>query len=182
MSLTPELKQAISKLSHTEKDKLLYRLLRLNPDLVERLQFELVERGESLTQRREELKSRIDDMLAYEPYSPGYLMMDLRALNGEITRHVKHTKDKEGEVQLTLYMLRLCLELHTDFIVTQLFRADTLQVYLVKRMQVVLGKLQKFHEDLYTDYESDINFILKQLHGKIAILQAREKLPKSWPE
>ncbi|TXK51866.1 hypothetical protein FVR03_02730 [Pontibacter qinzhouensis] len=181
-AISPELKQAISSLSHSEKDKLLYRLLKLNPDLVERLQFELVEQGDSLMQRREELTSRINDMLAYEPYSPGYLMMDLRSLNGEITRHVKHTKDKEGEIQLTLYMLRQCLELHGAFIVTHLYRADTLQNYLIKRMEAVLQKLRKMHEDLYVEYEADVTYILKQLHEKIAPKLAKKSLPEHWPE
>ncbi|WP_187261568.1 hypothetical protein [Pontibacter beigongshangensis] len=181
MAITPELKKAVSALPHAEKDKLLFRLLKLNPDLVERLQFELVEQGDSLQQRRDEVEKYIDVMVRQQPYSPGYLMMDLRSANAEITRHVKYTKDKEGEIQLTLHMLRHCLELHTDFIVANLYRADTLQTYLVKRLQVVLQKLGKLHEDLYVEYEADVNYVLGKLHEKIAPRLAAQHLPKSWP-
>ncbi|WP_114783193.1 hypothetical protein [Botryobacter ruber] len=181
MQISAELKKAISNLSHTEKDKLLFRLLKLNPDLINRLQYELVEQGESLQERREEVAKQIKQVAQWEPYSPGYLMMDMRSLNAEITRHVKYTKDKEGEIQLTLLLLRVFLEQHLKFIVNNLHRADTLQQYLVKRMQVVLEKLSKMHEDLYLEYEADVNYILEKLHTKVAPKRAENTLPKHWP-
>jgi len=182
MQLTAAFKTAISQLSGTEKDKLLFRLLKKDPDLCNRLQFELVEQGDTLRQRREAVEKEINKLAKYEPYSPGYLMMDMRSLNGLITRHVKYTKDKEGEIQLTLLLLRTALEKHLDFIIAYLYRADTLQDYLVKRMQFVLQKLAKLHEDLYVEYEADVNYVLQQLHSKVAILQAQKaKLPKTWP-
>jgi len=181
MQFSAEFKTAISQLSGAEKDKLLFRLLKKDPDLCNRLQFELVEQGDSLQQRREAVEKEINKLAKYDPYSPGYLMMDIRGLNGLITRHVKYTKDKEGEIQLTLLLLRIALETHLDFIIAHLYRADTLQDYLVKRMQFVLQKLAKLHEDLYVEYEDDVNYILQQLHQKVAILQAQKaKLPKSW--
>ncbi|MCX2741050.1 hypothetical protein [Pontibacter anaerobius] len=183
MPLSDDLKKAIGSLSHKEKDKLLFRLLRKDPDLCERLQFELVEQGDTLQQRREQVAEAIERQVQFEPYSPGYLMMDMRAVNGMITRHVKYTKDKEGEVQLTLLLLRRFLEEHLVFIVAHLFRADTLQDYLVKRMLFVLQKLDKLHEDLYVEYEEDVNYVLQQLHGKVAIVQAQKaKMPRNWPK
>lgn len=182
MQFSSEFKTAISSLSHAEKDKLLFRLLKKDPDLCQRLHFELVEQGDTLQERREAVAEQIRQVARYDPYSPGYLMMDMRALNGVITRHVKYTKDKEGEVQLTLLLLRHSLEAHFDFIVAHLYRADTLQDYLVKRMQFVLQKLAKLHEDLYVEYEPDVNYVLQQLHGKVAPAQAsKAKLPKKWP-
>ncbi|MCC9166836.1 hypothetical protein [Pontibacter harenae] len=182
MQFPAEFKKAISNLPHAEKDKLLFRLLKKDLDLCNRLQYELVEQKESLHERRDAVEEEIRRTLKYDPYSPGYLMMDLRSLNGVISRHVKYTKDKEGEVQLTLFMLRLALEEHVDFIVAHLYRAESLQDYLVKRMQVVLQKLSKLHEDFYVEHESHVNYILTQLHQKVAPLQARKaKLPKQWP-
>ncbi|WP_162051886.1 hypothetical protein [Pontibacter pamirensis] len=182
MQLTSEFKEAISQLPHKEKDKLLFRLLKKDPDLCQRLQFELVEQGETLQERREAVAKLIAQQVKYEAYSPGYLMMDMRSLSGDITRHVKYTKDKEGEIQLTLLLLRRYLEEHLDFIMAYLYRADTLQDYLVKRMQVVLQKLSKLHEDLYVEYEADVNYVLQQLHQKVAPIQAQKaKLPREWP-
>ena len=105
----------------------------------------------------------------------------MRSLSGNINRHVKYTKDKEGEIQLTLLLLRRFLEEHLEFIVAYLYRADTLQDYLVKRMQVILQKLGKLHEDLYVEYETDVNYMLQQLHQKVAPTQAQKaKLPREW--
>ncbi|MFD2999635.1 hypothetical protein ACFS7Z_04635 [Pontibacter toksunensis] len=182
MQLSSELKEAISHLSHKEKDKLLFRLLKKDPDLCQRLQFELVEQGETLQERREAVAAEIERQVKYEAYSPGYLMMDMRSLSGDITRQMKYTKDKEGEIQLTLLLLRRYLSEHIDFIIAYLYRADSLQDYMVKRMQAVLQKLRKLHEDLYIEYEDDVNYILQQLHQKVAPLQAHKaKLPKEWP-
>ncbi len=183
MQLTPEFKAAISKLPDAEKDKLLFRLLKKDSDLCQRLQFELVEQCDTLQERREQLVASINTQAGYDPYSPGYLMMDMRALNAEITRHVKYTKDKEGEIQLTLLLLRRFLEAHHAFIVAYLYRAQTLQDYLVKRTQFVLQKLAKVHEDLYIEYEEDVNYILQQLHEHVAPQQTQKaKLPKRWHE
>jgi len=182
MQLTSEFKEAISRLPHQEKDKLLFRLLRKDQDLCQRLQFELVEQGETLQERRDAVAAEIERQVKYEPYSPGYLMMDMRTLNGDITRHVKYTKDREGEIRLSLLLLRRYLEAHLYFIVAHLYRAGSLQEYLVKRMQVVLQKLSKIHEDLYIEYEGDVNYILRQLHQKVAPIQAHSaKLPRNWP-
>jgi hypothetical protein len=182
MQLSSEFKEVISHLPHKEKDKLLFRLLKKDPDLCQRLQFELVEQGDTLQERRDAVAANIEKQVKYEPYSPGYLMMDMRYLNGDISRHVKYTRDKEGEVQLSLLLLRRYLEEHLDFIVAHLYRADSLQDYLVKRMQVVLQKLSKLHEDLYVEYDTDVDYILRQLHQKVAPIHAHKaKLPKDWP-
>lgn len=182
MSLSAELKDAISKLPHKEKDKLLFRLIRKDKALCERLQFELVEQGDTLQQRRDEVADKIKKVVTFDPYSPGYLMMDMRSLSGEITRHVTYTKDKDGEITLTLLLLRVFVETHLDFIRAHLYRAESLQEYLVKRMQVILQKLSKMHEDMYVEYEDDVNYILEQLHQKVAPIQSNKaKLPKTWP-
>lgn len=182
MQLPTELKKAISNLTDAEKDKLLFRLLKKDSVLCQRLQYELVEKGDTLQERREQLIAAINRQAAENPYSPGYLMMDMRALNAEITRHVKYTKDNEGEIQLTLFLLHRFLEAHHAFIVAHLYRAQTLQDYLIKRMQFVLQKLSKVHEDLNIEYAEDVNYVLQQLHEHIAPPQAaKAKLPKQWP-
>lgn len=182
MQLTSEFKEAIANLPHKEKDKLLFRLLKKDSDLCQRLQFELVEQGDTLQQRREAVAAGIERQVKFEAYSPSYLMMDMRYLSGDITRHVKYTKDKEGEIQLILLLLRRYLEEHLNFIVAYLYRADTLQDYLVKRMQVVLQKLSKLHEDIYVEYEADVIFIFQRLHQEVAPTQAQKaRLPKEWP-
>src|SRR5438045_2886994 len=113
--LSPQLKKAIKELSDTEKDKLLLRLLPKNPDLCNRLEYELVENSETQEERRDKLAEEIKAKMNEEAYSPGFIMMDMRYLSGDITRHVKTTKDKYGEVSLALLMLRECLEKHDEY-------------------------------------------------------------------
>lgn len=166
--VSPELKKAIQKLKPAEKDKLIFRLLPKNPDLIRRLEFELLEDGESMERRREELSDKIRDLLDQKPYSPGYLMMDMRDLSGEITRHVKTTKDKYGEVSLNLLMLLETFEKHQDFIRKNLRKAGTFLEYVLKRAITVVEKAQKLHPDLHVEFEDELNRTLHLIHTEIA--------------
>ena len=108
VKLTPELKKAISFLPDKEKDKLLFRLISLRPDLAEQLTFKLLEGGETTVERREDVRIYIERYLLSQVhiyYSPGYLLMEIRYLSGRINDHVKTTRDKYGEVDLNLFML-----------------------------------------------------------------------------
>ncbi len=51
-ALEPDLKQAIVRMPGVEKDKLLLRLIAKDATLSEKLQFELVERGQTIDERR----------------------------------------------------------------------------------------------------------------------------------
>ena len=67
-----------------EKDKLLLRLIPSNSGLVDRLEFELLEYGETQQERREELAGEIVDQLkiAHQSfYPPPYALKDLRTFS-----------------------------------------------------------------------------------------------------
>ncbi len=178
MAFSLEFKKAVTKLPEAEKDKLIFRLLKLNPDLIKRLEFELVEQGETLEDRREEIQKYILKLLKSEPYSPGYLMMDLRTLSGEITRHVKTTRDKYGEIVLSLFMLKYCLEQHGKFVLANKHRAQNFEEYAVKRLQTILEKVTKLHPDLHLEFTAYLDFILQELHRLAPHLATKYKLPK----
>ena len=92
--LSDELKEAIASLTHKEKDKLLFRLIAKDYALVKKLEFELLEDGETKDERRQELYEMIEAEFArYHYYSPGYLLLLLRSISGAIGRHLKTTKD-----------------------------------------------------------------------------------------
>jgi len=158
--LSDTLKSAIAQMPSREKDKLLFRLIAKEPDLVERLTFQLLEGSATKEERREELQQHIQEDIEYSErdfYSPGYLLLELRSISGAINRHVKVTKDKYGELALNFFMLNYALELMGERI--QRFRPvkrRTLNRYIIKRALKLQRQLGKLHEDLLLDFESDM--------------------------
>src|SRR5690554_1614310 len=107
MKFDNEFKKAISQLSSSEKDKLILRLLKRDLVLINQLYFQLLS-DESADEKRVKLETRIlkrIDLASERFWSLGYLMMDMRDISGEITDHVRTTKDKFGEPKLQLLML-----------------------------------------------------------------------------
>lgn len=158
--LSDELKSAIAQLPSREKDKLLFRLIAKEPDLAEKLTFQLLEGGETKEERRELLQRHIQEDIEYSErdfYSPGYLLLELRSISGAVNRHVKVTGDKYGEVALNFFMLNYTLELMGERI--QRFRAGkrrTFDNYIIKRARKLQRLLGKMHDDLLLDFESDM--------------------------
>jgi hypothetical protein len=181
------LKQAILGMKPADKDKLLLRLVGKDALLVKKLVYELLEDGNTSDSRMRELEAEIDRRLKAASgagQTPGYLLMDFRSLNPLITEHVKVTKDKFGEVYLTLKMLRTGLEINQVHL--QKFpikRYDTLAPYVVRRVQQVLEKAGKLHEDYHIEFRRDLNALLSLVYeGYPAIRGYAEEagLPRQW--
>ncbi|MGI9160478.1 MAG: hypothetical protein ACR2K1_12075 [Saprospiraceae bacterium] len=159
------LKKAICGMPVAEKDKILLRLVAKDELLVKKLEFELLEKGETTDERRGDVQRTIEKILIRsqnDAYStPGYLLMDLRSCNAMITEHVKITKDKFGEVTLTIYMLRRALEIYAPMLEkAPARRFDTLAPYVAKRIAGILVKAEKLHEDLHLEFRRDLNTLL----------------------
>lgn len=176
--LSPDLKKAISKLSPLEKDKLLFRLLPSNPSLVEQLNFKLLETGDTKELRRDELRELIKkNMEKYQAYyySPGYLLMLLRDLSGEINRHVKTTKDKYGEVELNFTMLNLSLHFFGAAVAeTSPQRSRTFNNYVIKRAIKLLKLMGKMHEDLVLDFQPAMKKLAGHIRKNANLMQVAE--------
>ena len=157
VKLTSELKKAISQLSHKEKDKLLYRLIPKDEMLVAQLEFRLLEGGDTTEYRRDNLRNIVEQALrkaANQYYSPGYLLLDLRAISGAINRHVKTTSDKYGELELNLYMLNRTMELvGSQLRFSSPWHSRTLNEYMAKRVIKLLGIREKLPEDYHADFQ-----------------------------
>ncbi|PSR14109.1 MAG: hypothetical protein DA408_04465 [Bacteroidetes bacterium] len=176
IKLSDEFKAAVSKMPVKEKEKLLFRLLAKEPALVAKLEFELLEAGNTTEERRADLQQQIaktlDNANRYF-YSPGYLLLDLRALSGEITRHVATTKDKYGEIALNLFMLNTALDLMGDKIrgfSSQ--KSNTLDTYVVKRALKLLALLAKIHPDYQLDFLNDRKALGKHIGGLHNMMRA----------
>ncbi len=149
--LTDKLKAAISKMSASEKDKILFRLVAKDEALVRKLEYQLLEKGKTSTKRRQEIHAAIVTALnEYKKYyySPGYLLLQLRSISGAINEHVKVTKDKEGEVELNFLMLNESLKLFGEKVKQVPYaKSRTFNNYVVQRALKMLKILYKMDKD-----------------------------------
>ena len=160
MKFSKEFKEAISHLPDKEKDKLLFRLLKKDPILIKRLEYELIDER-SLEDRREEMEEFVIeqvDIMTNNYLSPGYLNMDIRFLSGYITEHVKVTKDKFGEASLNLLMLNKVLEKNNDNLLEHTSAKNKkLGIAILTRAFKIMILINKLHEDLFIEFEDDLN-------------------------
>ncbi|MFN8345491.1 MAG: hypothetical protein U0X91_10830 [Spirosomataceae bacterium] len=182
MAISEVLKKAIVLMPGKEKDKLLLRLINKDSILIQRLEFELIEHGDTVQQRRDEIKQRIARVAARTHDTPGWMMMDMRSFNGEITQHVKVTKDKYGEIELTLYLFLTFFEYQSAMLLIHNSRSDSCAEYIAKRVDSLVKKLNKFNPDYYVDFERDMQKLLDYVHSHCSRSYARELgIVKSWP-
>ena len=160
MKFSKEFKEAVLHLSENEKDKLLIRLLKKDENLVNRLYFELID-DQTVDDHRLKMESRVEvraEEITRFAKSLNHLKMLTRYLSGEISEHVRITKDKFGEVSLNLLMLNTLLK-HSK----KLFRKSTqiqarkFSLYVIVRTYRTLLLIDKMHEDLHMEFEDDLH-------------------------
>lgn len=154
-----EFKTAIHNLSDIEKDKLILRLLRKDLALANRLYFELVD-TESVEQKREKLAENISKRIKLSNekfYTVGWLLMDIRYISGDISEHVKITKDKFGEITLNLQMLIEVLTINRMYILaTKPNNCIKFYTYIVARAFKILLLIKAIDEDYLIEFKEDL--------------------------
>ncbi len=185
--ISDELKKAIKDLPVVQKDKLLLRLVAKDSLLVEKLQHQLLESAADVEERREALASHIhahfsSDNMGFWSHSPGLMMMDLRSFSGAVTRHVKITGDKYGEVQLLLLLVNIPFVYQQKILNNNLHRADKFAKYVVQKAQMIFKKLSALDPDYYLEFEQDVNKMLQHLqhYPPTATLMTTYGLPLIW--
>ena len=167
-----EFKKAIQELPNTEKDKLIFRLLKRDLDLANRLHFELVD-TETAEDKRVAFEIEMLRKINYFSerfYSFGYLLQDTRFLSGEITYHVKITKDKFGEISLNLRMLIQLLTINNERIKSVTYsKAYTFCIYVIARAFKILLLIKTIDEDYFIDFKEDLS-LLGELIGQNPML------------
>lgn len=167
-----EFKKAIQELPNTEKDKLIFRLLKRDLDLANRLHFELVD-TETVENKRVAFEIEMLRKINYFSerfYSFGYLLQDTRFLSGEITYHVKITKDKFGEISLNLRMLIQLLTINNERIKSVTYsKAYTFCIYVIARAFKILLLIKTIDEDYFIDFKEDLS-LLGELIGQNPML------------
>lgn len=166
MKFDPEFKKAISQLPSEDKDKLILRLLRHDLPLANRLYFELLS-TDSVQDRRAKVEDYIRKSVQKMTdtfYSPGYLLVDMRYLSGEITEHVKTTKDKFGEASLNLLMLNETLQYNGQKILDfNLGKTYTFGIYVIARAFKILLLIKSLHDDYLMEFEDDLKKLGEQI-------------------
>ena len=127
MIFDKDFQEAIRRLPPTEKDKLIFRLLKKDLYLASRLRYELVS-GDSKEDMRKQAEKDIEINLnifkKHVKYStPGILLMEMRNTSGIINDHVHITKDKYGEVYLQIFLLKEYLKIFNENFQKELIRA-----------------------------------------------------------
>jgi len=160
MKFSKEFKEAVLHLSESEKDKLLIRLLKKDENLVNRLYFELID-DQTVDDHRLKMEGRVEvraEEITRFAKSLNHLKMLTRYLSGEISEHVRITKDKFGEVSLNLLMLNTLLQysqkLYKKSTQTQ---ARKFSLYVIVRTYRTLLLIDKMHEDLHMEFEDDLH-------------------------
>ncbi|WP_157593123.1 hypothetical protein [Rufibacter tibetensis] len=176
-----DLKKAIQALPVTRKDRLLFQLLATQPVLQDQLKFELLEGPEGLELRREVLRDQVQTIAQGFYYNATELLICLRQLCPPLSYHTKVTGDVYGEVHLLLVLLKEVL-LHQQELLKELNGGtEALGLFLAKRAEEVLQKLQKLHEDLHVEFYDQVNEALPKLHASAAGYSARKLgIPVRW--
>jgi len=162
MVLDKKLKEAITQLSSSEKDKLIFRMLKKDLDLANRLHFELLScdsKEDRRKQAQKEVEYRINMSKFHIEYAtPGILMMEMRDASGIINEHLHITKDKYGEVYLQLFLLKEYLKIYNEnFKDSSLQKSYKLNIYCISKAFKIMVLLKKMHEDLQFDFADDIS-------------------------
>ena len=172
MKFDNDFKEAISHLSSKEKDKLILRLLKKDLILANRLHFELINTN-SIDEQREIIEQRIVErskIIGERFYSMGYLNMDVRYLSGEITEHVKITKDKFGEASLNILLLLETLKNNKHHIErASLGKSRKFCIAVISRCFKILLLIDKLDKDYLIEFEEDLKK-LGLLIGNIDVL------------
>lgn len=175
-----DFKKALKRLSESEKETLLLRAVRRDAELYETYRFELLA-DVTLSQVQEETADRIHEL--FKVAVTGRLLnrslvKALRASVQEAARARRITKNKQLEVDLLVYILRQCIDNYSgqfDSVYEGFFNATA---RLAGRLPALV--LKSLHEDLWVEYKSDLDEILKELHGRKKSQHLKFELPRSF--
>lgn len=163
-AISAELKGEILALAIKEKDKLLLRLVAKNDILVDQLQFQLVEEGLTTEIRRQEVQFELDNIYKKKLFSTSQLYLELRSTSALITRHVKVTKDKYGEVELLLNLLYDPFDMKPHLFSDLNRSNEKISYYIAKRIVVLIKKFEALEEEFKLDFLNKLNKLLEKIH------------------
>ena len=159
MTFPKEFKEALQNLPSAEKDKLIFRLLKHDLNLANQLLFQLVD-TRSVEERRSIMQKEVtkaSTRMSDQFYSLGYLLMDIRYLSGDISEHVRITKDKFGEASLNIQMLNEVLKINKIRLENAKPKdVHKINIYVIARAFKILLLIKAFHDDYLMEFKEDL--------------------------
>jgi hypothetical protein len=174
MEYSKEFKAALSAFSGTEKDKLIFRLLRKDKLLSKKLYFELID-PETTDDKRNAMEEIVaEKVLLASKYTGNapYFLTIIRKISAEITEHIKITTDKFGEVSLNLLLINKILENNSDLSRQRFDNVYKLYIYIINKVFKALTLIKKLDED----YWMEIDEYLRDTQKKISENHYLQKL------
>lgn len=161
MIFSKEFKEALSNLPSKQKDELIFRLLKKDLVLANRLIFQLLSEV-SVDEKRNNLAEKLIYLIKKTSenghYSIGYLNWDVREYSGLINEHVSITKDKFGEAYLNLIMINEVLSVNKNFILNSKPPAKRRKfcVAVIARVFKIILIISKLDDDYLMEFETPL--------------------------
>lgn len=174
MEYSKEFKAALSAFSGTDKDKLIFRLLRKDKLLSKKLYFELID-PETTDDKRNAMEESVEGKVLLASKYIGnskYFLTMVRKISSEITEHVKITTDKFGEVSLNLLLINKILDYNNDLSRQRFDNVYKLYLYIINKIFKSLILAKKLDED----YWMEIDEYLRDTQTKISENHYLQKL------
>lgn len=174
MEYSKEFKAALSAFSSTEKDKLIFRLLRKDRLLSKKLYFELID-PETTDDKRNTMEQDVEEKILLASKYIGntkYFLTIIRKISAEITEHIKITTDKFGEVSLNLLMVDKILDYNTDLSRQRFDNVYKLYIYIINKIFKSLTLIRKLDEDYWMEFDE----LLRSLQQKVSENHYLQKL------
>ncbi|WP_294244941.1 deoxyuridine 5'-triphosphate nucleotidohydrolase [uncultured Chryseobacterium sp.] len=165
MEYSKEFKAALSAFSNTEKDRLIFRLLKKDQLLSKKLYFELID-PETTDDKREAMEEMIQEkvMLASKYIgNPKYFLTIIRKISGEITEHVKITTDKFGDASLNLLLTDAVLRHNEDLSRQRFDNVYKLYLYLINKTVRSLLLIKKLDEDYWMEFDEQLESLKEKI-------------------
>ncbi|PWN63432.1 deoxyuridine 5'-triphosphate nucleotidohydrolase [Chryseobacterium oncorhynchi] len=174
MEYSKEFKAALSAFSSTEKDKLIFRLLRKDKLLSKKLYFELIDPA-TTDDKRSTMEEDVEEKILLASKYIGnakYFLTIIRKISAEITEHVKITTDKFGEVSINLLMINKILDYNNELSRQRFDNVYKLYIYIINKVFKSLILIKKLDED----YWMEIDEFLRDTQTKISENHYLQKL------
>ena len=175
-----DFKKALARLSDKEKEALVLRAVRRDAELYDTFAFELLPDStvESVYETSADRIHELFNVAVTGRLLNRSLVNAVRAGVQEAARARRITKSKQLEIDLLVYILRQCIDNYSgqfDSVWDGFYNATA---RLAARVPALV--IKSLHEDLWVEYKSELDEILRELHGRKKSHNLKFELPRQF--